>query len=188
MTPAEHLRIAHEGGGLLSLVALKNADVDLIDALADDSELLEIVERSARESRSGAYAGALRTALQLIASRGSDVRVRSWSDRHRRIAAIISAGGPEADRLVVSARAVCATWRAARLERLDYLEAWEGLLASSCAEIAAALVSESDDAYVYRQCSAFIRSPEWYAVTPARVPSIVDLARASIHPGQLNPL
>lgn len=94
----------------------------------------------------------------------------------------------DADRLIASAREVCATWRAERLVSEDYLEAWEGLLQAPYASIAAALMDQSPDAYAYRQCSAFIRSPEWYEVTPPSVQSIVDLARARIQPGDLDAL
>ncbi|MBZ8139857.1 hypothetical protein CLD22_08095 [Rubrivivax gelatinosus] len=116
------------------------------------------------------------------------VEQRSRDDRHSRIAAIIAAGGADADRLIGSARQVCATWRAERLVSDDYLEAWEGLLQAPYASIAATLADQSPAAYAYRQCSAFIRSPEWYAVAPPLVQSVVDLARARIQPGYLNSL
>lgn len=111
---------------------------------------------------------------------------QSRDDRHRKIAELIAAGGADADRLISSARDVRATWRAERLVSSDYLEAWEGMLAAPHEAIAAALVNDSPAAYVYRQCSAFIRSPEWYAITPPLVLSVVDLARARIQPGNLN--
>ena len=114
------------------------------------------------------------------------VEQRSRDDRHSRIAAIIAAGGADADRLIGSARQVCATWRAERLVGDDYLGAWEDLLQAPYPSIAAALADQSRAACVYRKCSAFIRSPEWYAVAAPLVLSVVDLARARIQPGYLN--
>jgi hypothetical protein len=83
--------------------------------------------------------------------------VRRRFERHRTIAERLLSNPTVADALIDQALAMVQLWRAEHICSRFYIEHWADLLVQGPAAIAAAIVIESEDWDMWRQCSPFVR-------------------------------